>query len=333
MSTVSPVILVTGATGTQGGGVVRELLKVSHSTNPPTPIIIHAFVRDPSSAASQALLALDPKAVKLFQGDFDDISSLTKAAEGATATFITVQPVFTDLEAESRHGRNILIASLSAGVRHVIYSAVSGIDKRESFKNVEPGSWIDIYYASKGSVIAAVKSPPVAVPADYAYTIIQPATFLTNFLPPSQAFMYPDLNKENSSITTAFRPGLKHSYLDPDDIGRFVAHSILASPSEFREKWANKTIPLASVDFSLEEAVAALTKSVGDRKKVQINFLKSGEAGEVAKTNPLVASQLFINENPISVDLEEVRSYGIPLGSVEAFFDRHKKEVEQALGL
>ncbi|KAK5056003.1 hypothetical protein LTR84_012554 [Exophiala bonariae] len=333
MPSSSPVVLVTGATGTQGGGVVRELLKRAKSTTPPTSLTIHAYVRDPTSAASKALVDLDSTAVKLFQGDFDDLDALTKAANGATATFINVTPIFTDLEAESRHGHKILQASLAAGVKHVIYSAVNRADKRESLKNIQPGSWIDTYYKSKGGIIASLKAPPFPTPPDYTYTLILPATFLSNYHPPHQAMMYPNLSAENPTITTAINPNQVSSHLDPDDIGRFAAHAILAAPAEFAEKWANKTIPLASIDLTLQEVIDALTRSVSNRKTVTINWLSPEEAQEKAATDPFIASHIFLNENPNIVDLEQVRSYGIPLGGVDEYFTKNREKVEKGLGL
>lgn len=334
MSSPSPIVLVTGATGIQGGGVVRELLIKAKSTSPPTPLTIRAFVRDPTSAAAQSLVALDPETVQLFQGDFDNLDALTKAAQGGVAaTFINVTPVFTDLEAESRYGHNILKASLAAGVKHIIYSAVNRADNREAFKNLQPGGWIDSYYKSKGGIISSLKAPPFPTPSGYAYTLILPATFLSNYLPPHQLLMYPDLSAENPTVTTALNPAQVSSHLDPDDIGRFAAHAILAPPSEFAEKWANKTIPLASIDLTLQEAFDALTRSVSNRKSVTINYLSTEEAQKQAPTNPWIASHLFLNDNPNIVDLEKVKSYGIPLGSVDGFFTKNRERVEKALGL
>ncbi|KEF59296.1 uncharacterized protein A1O9_04140 [Exophiala aquamarina CBS 119918] len=329
----SAIVLVTGATGIQGGGVVRELLIKAKSVNPPTPLTIRAFVRDPTSASAQSLVALDPETVQLFQGDFDDLEALTAASQGATATFVNVSPVFTDLEAESRHGHNILKTSLAAGVKHIIYSAVNRADNHEALKNIQPGSWIDSYYKSKGSIVSSLKAPPFPTPSNYTYTLLLPATFLSNYLPPHQLIMYPDLSAENPSVTTALDPALVASHLDPDDIGRFAASAILAPPSEFAEKWANKTIPLASINLTLQEAFEALTRSVSNRKVVTVNYLSTEEAQKQAPTNLWIASHLFLNDNPNIVDLEKVKTYGVPLGGVDEFFAKNRGRVEKALGL
>ncbi|MDG0866706.1 NAD(P)H-binding protein [Candidatus Lucifugimonas marina] len=55
-------ILVTGATGQQGGLVARNLLNKGHE--------VRAFVRDLESAASKELMSLG---ATLAQGDFDNI--------------------------------------------------------------------------------------------------------------------------------------------------------------------------------------------------------------------------------------------------------------------
>ena len=71
-----PLILVAGATGTQGGAVIDALLDKG--------VAIRAIVRNKASEASQALVA---KGVELAEATFDDIESLTSAAKGATAVF------------------------------------------------------------------------------------------------------------------------------------------------------------------------------------------------------------------------------------------------------
>jgi uncharacterized protein YbjT (DUF2867 family) len=58
---MSETVLITGATGRQGGAVINALLNVS------APFLILALTRNPGSAAAQALKA---RSVELVVGDF-----------------------------------------------------------------------------------------------------------------------------------------------------------------------------------------------------------------------------------------------------------------------
>src|SRR3989475_3494428 len=64
-------VLVTGATGKQGGHLVRELLARGHA--------IRALTRKPESAGAAALAA---RGVTIVTGDFEDQGSLERAARG-----------------------------------------------------------------------------------------------------------------------------------------------------------------------------------------------------------------------------------------------------------
>ena len=74
-------VLVTGATGQQGGGVARNLLTQGHN--------VTALVRDPGAAKSLALKALG---AKLVQGDFGDRDSLLAPLDGIESVFAIGTP-------------------------------------------------------------------------------------------------------------------------------------------------------------------------------------------------------------------------------------------------
>lgn len=334
MSSRSRTVLVTGGTGTQGGIVIRELLLASESYEQDTPLAIHALVRDVNSKASQALVGLNPTKVKLFQGDFDNVLSISAAAQSCTTVFINVSPSFEDKDAESRHARNILSGSLSAGIKHVILSSVASVENFKQFKNIVPDSWIDRYFTSKAAILDLVKRPPFPTPEGYTYTILLPATFLSNFIGRGQQFMYPTLTAPEPSIETANTPTLRLSYLDHADIGRFAARSTFSVLDHAQQSpFANKEIPLASVHLTISQVADALSKAVNHRKTVSVSYLSPEEVVALKPANPFVASQIFQNENPYLVDLEQVRTYGIELGSVDAFFERERERVEKSLGL
>ena len=86
-------VLVTGATGKQGGHLVRELLDRGHS--------IRALTRKPESAAAAALAA---RGVTIVKGDFEDQGSLERAARGVDTVFAMATPFEIGEKAETREG-------------------------------------------------------------------------------------------------------------------------------------------------------------------------------------------------------------------------------------
>ncbi|KAL6246253.1 hypothetical protein RBB50_006488 [Rhinocladiella similis] len=332
MSPSSVTVLVTGANGTQGGYVIRELLKLAPA-HPETSLTIHALVRDTSSSASQSLLSLDPSRIKLFQGNFEDTESISRAAAGCTTVFVNPSPVFTDLTGEGRHGLNILSASKGAGIKHVILASVNGIDARKDLPALESIPFFKAYYTNKCAIADYVRNPPAPVPEGYTYTILEPSTFLTNYILPFSQMMYPTLTAEQPNMHVAFSPTLRMSHLDPADIGRFAAHSIYADPDEFERLFANKAIPLASANLTISDVADALTRAVDHKKTVSVSYMSREEAEAVKDTNVFVSAQLFLDDSPHVEDLEKVKSYGIELGSVDGFFEREKETVARTLAL
>jgi uncharacterized protein YbjT (DUF2867 family) len=66
------MILVTGATGTIGSEVLRQLLAADHP--------VRALTRNPANLAGTA--------AQVVQGDFDDPDSLARAVDGVAAVFL-----------------------------------------------------------------------------------------------------------------------------------------------------------------------------------------------------------------------------------------------------
>src|SRR3954470_12103966 len=117
MTASSSFVLVTGATGKQGGAVFRKLLA--------SGIPARALVRNPDSERAAALGEFGDV---LVRGDLDDITSLQAALDGARAVFSVQTPDMTDPmgDSEARQGRNLVKAAQTAGVEHFLHTSVSG---------------------------------------------------------------------------------------------------------------------------------------------------------------------------------------------------------------
>src|SRR6202034_1261504 len=111
------VIAVVGATGAQGGGLVRAIL-----ADPDGGFAARAITRDPGSDKAQELAALGAEVVA---GDVDDEASLRAAFAGAHGAFcVTFFWAHFSPELELQHAANMANAAKAAGVSHVIWSTL-----------------------------------------------------------------------------------------------------------------------------------------------------------------------------------------------------------------
>src|SRR3954454_4593573 len=116
------IIAVVGATGAQGGGLVRAICN-----DPSGGFTARALTRDPSSDAAKALAALGAEVVQV---DIDDEASVRKGFEGAHGAFcVTFFWAHFTPEIEEAEARNTIAAAKAAGVHHVIWSTLE--DTRE----------------------------------------------------------------------------------------------------------------------------------------------------------------------------------------------------------
>jgi uncharacterized protein YbjT (DUF2867 family) len=116
------IIAVVGATGAQGGGLVRAIL-----ADPTSGFAVRAITRNPESEKGQALRNAGAEVVK---GDIDDEGSIERAFQGAYGVFaLTNFWEHFSPERELAQARNMARAAKSAGVQHVIWSTLE--DTRE----------------------------------------------------------------------------------------------------------------------------------------------------------------------------------------------------------
>lgn len=120
--TSRPLIAVIGATGAQGGGLVRAIV-----ADPARSFAVRAVTRKPDGAAARALASLGAEVVA---GDLDDAASLAPALRGAHGVFaVTNFWEHFSPERELAQAANIVAALKDSGVRHVVWSTLE--DTRE----------------------------------------------------------------------------------------------------------------------------------------------------------------------------------------------------------
>jgi uncharacterized protein YbjT (DUF2867 family) len=150
-------ILVTGATGQQGGSLARLLLQKKHK--------VHALTRNTQSPAAQDLRN---RGANIVKGDLDDSDSLKRAVKEVESVFLMGTPFEDGTEGETRRGKLMADIAKENKVEHLVYSSVANADKNSGIPHFE----------SKYKVEQHIKN--LGIP----YTIIGPTFFMENLLGP-----------------------------------------------------------------------------------------------------------------------------------------------------
>lgn len=302
---MAPTVLVTGATGNQGSATVRHLLASNAKVN--------ALVR---SLASPAALELEHLGAKLCLGTFDDIDSLKAAAVGVTAVFLNVSPNLSEPESEIRHAKNVIQAAKEAGsVKTIVYSSVVMTGKHESFPNWGPDYPMGPYWTSKAEIESLVQNSGFQ-----NWTILRPAFLMCNYVLPFANFMFPEL-VERHVFLTAYKPDTAMMVLDPDDVGKFAAASILEP-----ESYNHHKIDLGVEALTPDEIARSLSKASG--KDIKTAFYSAAEASSLLGKKPLIGAQLWANDVGYQVDVQALQRYPIKLTTFDEYLRREQRAVD-----
>ena len=227
-------VLVTGATGQQGGAVARALLASGHR--------VKALTRKPDSDAARQLKSAG---ADLVTGDLGDAASVRTAASGVNTMFLMGNVNEVGPEEETRQGIRAAGAAKAAGVGHLIYSSVADANKKTGIPHFDSKSLVEQHLAGLG------------VP----YTISAPASFMENIVAPWSIGAL-------SQGTFAFPMPPKRALqlIAVADIGAFVAALI-----ERREAVFGKRFDLAGDELSGEEQVKSPLAGHGPRDHLSGN--------------------------------------------------------------
>ncbi|WP_333770142.1 NmrA family NAD(P)-binding protein [Streptomyces sp. IBSBF 2435] len=247
MPATSAPVLVTGATGRQGGATARALLAAG--------VPVRALVRDPATGRARAVEALG---AELVTGDLHDRDSVIRAAEGARAVFSVQMPGITadgfDFEGEVAQGVNLVEGAKAAGVPQFVHSSVTGAGR-----HTEVPGWAEGRWASMEPTLGAKSAIQDRVRAAGFphWTLLKPGFFMENFLP-SMAFLFP--RGTAGGLVSVVKPGTRLSLVAVDDIGAAAAAAIAAP-----ERFDGVELELASDYLSMAEIAEVLSRALGTR--------------------------------------------------------------------
>ncbi|AKV00217.1 hypothetical protein AKJ09_06880 [Labilithrix luteola] len=140
------VVVVTGATGKQGGAVVKGLLERGHE--------VRAVTRNTDSAKARELANAG---VKLVRASLEDTAALTSALEGATSLFAMTTPFEGGTQAETKQGISAADAAKAAGV-HLVFTSAGSANRHTGIPHFDSKYEVEKHIAEIG-VRATILAP------------------------------------------------------------------------------------------------------------------------------------------------------------------------------
>lgn len=285
------LIAVTGATGQQGGAVVRKLLADGWQ--------VRALTRDINKPAAQELKSLG---AELVAGDMDNRADLDAAFNGVYGVF-SVQNFWlpnVGFDGEVRQGKLVADAAKAAGVQHFVYSSVGSAHRGMGQKHFE-SKWIIEQYVHK-----------LGVP----YTILRPVAFMDNYNW-SRAYILSGTFSGNGT-----RPDKATQIIAVEDIGVFAALAF-ANPKDYQ----GKTIELAGDELTEPQVAEMFTKVIG--RPVTLTPPTGGWGN--ASEEEMKAAYDFFNGEAYDADIAALRKLHPGLLRFEEYLRKNGWENQQPI--
>ncbi|EXJ94905.1 hypothetical protein A1O1_00023 [Capronia coronata CBS 617.96] len=245
-------ILVTGATGKQGGAVIKALL----ADPPPFEYQILALTRKSTSAPARSL-ASNPK-VTLIEGSLEEPGSIFTLAGGVGAIWgvfcVTIPSFKKEAEdVEMKQGKDLVDAAIAHDVKHFVYTSVDrgGPDQSEvDATNVPHFFNVEKHLKTK------------ARGTGMTYTILRPVAFMENLTPnlPGRVF----------TAVWATMGDKPLQLVSTKDIGIFAA---LAFKSSESDEYKNAAISIVGDELTQNQANEVFWRVMGRPMPRSYNFM------------------------------------------------------------
>jgi uncharacterized protein YbjT (DUF2867 family) len=217
-------ILVTGATGKQGGALIDELAGKGFR--------LRAMTRHPDGKAAQKLRAAG---VDVVAGDLDDAASLERALAGAWGAFAVQNTWEAGVEGEEEQGKRLARVAKDAGVQHYVYASVGSADRHTGIPHFDNKARVE-------DTVRSLKFP--------SYAIYRPVFFMENLTSP----MF--LNGDR--LVSAIDPATVLQMIAVADIGKYAARLFIDA-----ERLNGRELDIAGDARTMPETAAVLGRAFG----------------------------------------------------------------------
>lgn len=295
------IILVTGATGAQGGSVAKALLADNK-------FAVRIFTRTAASAKPKELKQLG---AEIAEGDFNDMQSLLEAMKDCYAVY-GVTNYWEHFDEEYQQGKNLIDAVKQSGIQHFVYSSLPSYSKLSMGKYSVPHCDIK---ADLEQYARALQIPS---------TFVHVAFYYQNFL---SFFQLQD--DGNGNLFFGFPQGdTRLAAVSVEDCGAVVA-GIFNHPQEY----IGRKVGIVGDDKSCAEYAAILSRELG--RKVYFRHMNRDTyaamdfCGAEELANMFEVQRLHISNRLL--DLIESNALNPAMQSFEQWVRNNKMALEAVL--
>ncbi len=219
------LVLVTGATGQQGGAVARRLLERGFE--------VRALTRDPDKPEAQELATMGAEVVG---GDLEDRASLDAALDGVYGVFAVQNFWETGYDREVEQGKRLVDAARDAGVEHYVYSSVGSAHRDTGVSHFDSKWEVEEHLRDSG-----LRS-----------TVLRPVFFMQNWE------MFGKDQILGGTLAQPLDPEKPFQMIDAEDIGVFAAMAF-ADP----DGWIGREVDLAGDEMTMPEIATTISRVIG----------------------------------------------------------------------
>ncbi|KAI9821264.1 MAG: hypothetical protein M1827_004000 [Pycnora praestabilis] len=303
---MSKALLITGATGKQGGATIKALL-----ASPSLPdFTIYAVTRNPTSGSAKSLAEKSSK-IKLVEGNLDDPEAIFKNVGTDVWGVLSVQVPMgggATPETEEKQGKALIDAALAHKVKHFVYCSVDrhGIRSSTDPTNVP-------HFISKHNIEKYLEGMSSAEEGGMTYTILRPTIFMENYEPGYMGKM----------MTTTTKVGMgndvPYQLISIKDIG-IVAAQAFCKPEA--PEYNNKAIGLAGDELSYAQMTKVFKDKMGYTMPTTYEFLAQGLLWGIGDMGKMFT---FIREEHYDADIPELKKIHPGLMTFDDWLSKESK--------
>lgn len=297
-------ILVTGATGQQGGAVVRALL--NHRNFDASSLKILALTRNASSPSAQRIADSNKGIVQLIQGDSTNPKPIFDAQpKGSIDSLFVVTTM--GKQPEEQQAIPLIDTAVEHGVKQVIFSSVDRGGDVKSWDNPCP----EIpHFVAKHNIELHIRNKAERDPSQFSWTILRPVAFMDNFNPGIFCKLF------SAMWRAALKPTTKLQLTGVRDIGLFAAEAFYKS-----SEYDGKAVGIAGDELTLDEAREKFKKVTGKELPETFTFLGTLMLWMVKEMGAMFA---FFENQGYGVDIEAAKKI-VPTEDFETWLKESSK--------